>query len=243
MIARAESTKRVLLVEDEAGTRELIRTLLEEEGYEVRAAQDGQEGLRAFFQWQPDLVILDIRMPRMDGWELLGRIREVASTPVLMLTALGQSGDVIRGLRGGADDYVVKPVGMAELAARVDAILRRTGPQAVRQEPGDDQPPDYRDAALLVDRLRHQVYLNGREVELSPQEFRLLATLVAHAGIVLSPQRLLDLCWKEGEAGLEVVRVYIGYLRKKLEDNPRQPRLIETVREFGYRYRPQTSQI
>ena len=224
-------TAKILVVDDELSISTMMQSMLSEQGYAVRLASDGQEALRSFFAWGPSAVILDIRMPRMDGWGVLERIREVSDVPVIMLTAVGEEMDKVRGLKAGADDYLVKPVPMAELSARVQEVLRRSkgGPDTAQEV--------YLDHALHVDFSRHKVYLKGREVELSPQEFRLLKAFVARPGIVLSTDRILDLCWGEGEGGPENVRVYIGYLRKKLEEEPKRPQLIETVREFGYRYR------
>ena len=194
-------------------------------------ASDGRQGLRAFFSWQPVLTVLDIMMPGLDGWSLLERIREVSDTPVIILTALGREHEQVRGLRSGADDYVVKPFRTAEFLARVAAALRKADSSQVAEE-------RYRDGSLLVDFPRHHVYRSGEKIDLTPQEFRLLAALVRNANLVMSTERLLDLCWGQGQGGPENVRVYIGYLRKKLEEEPRNPRLIETVREFGYRYLP-----
>ena len=227
-----EITKaKILVVDDQEPIRQLLRASLEPQGYSVRLAPDGQEGLKIFFAWQPSLVVLDVRMPKMDGWGLLDRIREVSEVPVIMLTALGMEDDAVRGLRGGADDYVIKPLRITEFLARVEAVLRKFKGAADTQE-------IYEDRVLHVDFLRHRVYLRGDEIDLAPQEFRLLAALVRNSGVVLSTDRLLDLSWTEGEGGPENVRVYIGYLRKKLEQEPREPKLIETVRSFGYRYRP-----
>jgi DNA-binding response OmpR family regulator len=224
---------RVLVVDDEWEIRDLVQTTLEGEGFNVRSAANGEDGLRSFYAWNPSAVILDIRMPGMDGMKVLERIRQTSETPVIMLTALGDEPDKVKGLRRGADDYLVKPVLLNELCARVEAVLRRA-----KGAPAPQQPAVYADAVLRVDYSRHQVYLRGDPVDLSPQEFRVLSALIAQPGVVLSTDRLLDLCWGEGEGGPESVRVYIGYLRKKLEQDPRAPRLVETVREFGYRYRP-----
>jgi DNA-binding response OmpR family regulator len=222
---------RILVVDDEQPIRDLLRELLEGEGYDVVLAEDGQDGLKAFFASRPALVVLDILMPRMDGWKLLERIREVSDAPVIILSALDREQETVRGLRGGADDYVVKPMRRAEFLARVEAVLRKA-------HPGREAEEEYRDAAMHIDFPHHQVHLDGRRVELSPLEFRLLWALVRNANVVLSTDRLLDLCWGEGEGGPENVRVYIGYLRRRLGEDPRRPRLIETAREFGYRYRP-----
>ena len=222
---------KILVIDDEENVRELLRYLLDSAGYSLQTASDGDEGLKVFFSWRPDLVLLDVLMPKMDGWSLLGRIRELSDTPVLMLTALGQEHQKVRGLRGGADDYIAKPFGRDELLARVEAILRRT-------ESAPQTEDAYKDEVLHVDFERHRVFARSSQVELSPIEFRLLVALVRSAGVVLSPERLLDLCWGERSGGPGNVRVYINYLRRKLEEDPSSPVLIETVREFGYRYRP-----
>ena len=221
----------ILVVDDEEDLRELLRLVLERVGHRVATAVDGTDGLRQFFSKPPDLVLLDAQMPTMDGWTLLERIREVSEVPVIMLTAFGAERHKMQGLRGGADDYVVKPVGEQELLARIDAVLRRTSSHDKVQEL-------YADSGLRVDFRSHQVHLRGTEVRLSALEFRLIAALIQHSGAVLSPDRLLDLCWGDRESGPESVRVYIGYLRRKLEEDPARPKLLETVRGFGYRYRP-----
>jgi DNA-binding response OmpR family regulator len=222
---------KVLVVEDDQGMRQLILRILEQEKYQVRGAADGQEGLEAFFSWQPDLVVLDVMLPQMDGLTLLERIREVSEAAVILLTALGREHQKVRGLRSGADDYVSKPFSVPELVARVEAVLRR-----VKEAPKLEAA--YEDQVLLVDFLRHKVQLRRQAVELSPTEFRLLTALVKNAGAVMSAERLLDLVWGEAEVGHENVRVYVSSLRKKLGGGSGQPQLIETVREFGYRYNP-----
>ncbi len=225
--------RKILVVDDEQPLQVLIRAILEEQGYQVALASDGKEGLKAFFAWRPELVVLDIMMPHMDGWQVLQRIREVSEAPVIMLSALGQEHQIVRGLKSGADDYVTKPFRTGELVARVEAALRKTRPFEASDE--------YQDTALRVDFSRHETFLRGDRIDLSPQEFRLLGALVKNAGMVMPPGRLLDQAWGDGEGGTESLRVYIGYLRKKLQDNPRRPELIETVREFGYRYCPPTA--
>ena len=227
------SKSKVLVVEDEASMRELVSRILGSAGYSVRSAADGHEGLRTLFAWQPDLVVLDIQMPTMDGWEVLRRIREVSEIPVIMLTALGREDEKVKGLRSGADDYVVKPISKGEFLARVEAIFRRAPSTS-----GSGNENAYRDSVLFMDFENHQVSVDGLRVEFSPIEFRMLAALVKNARAVLSPDRLLDLCWGERSGGPGSVRVYINSLRKKIEKNPARPQLIETVREFGYRYQP-----
>ena len=224
------SGQLILAVDDDSDIRDMLRDILEMEGYSVATAANGLEALRAVYQSRPALVITDIAMPEMDGWTFLARLREFTDIPVIMLSALGEEHDKVRGLREGADDYVVKPVLRAELLARVEALLRRT-----RSDETDGEAV-YRDAALYVDFERHDVRVRGEPVELSPQEFRLLAALIRHPGAVLSPDRLLELSWGTSEGGPENVRVYIGYLRRKLEPEPDVPPMIQTVRGFGYRF-------
>lgn len=232
----ADSKKNVLIVEDDEDVRTLVGTRLRRAGYNVIVAADGLEGLRQFYGNRPDLVILDVAMPVMDGWQVLERIREVSSVPILMLTAVSEERDKVRGLRGGADDYISKPFAGEELLARVEAALRRA---AIQPEESADN--DYRDAELAIDFLRHEVLVRGEAVNLSPTEFRLLRALTRSAGQVLSQDQLLDHVWGEEYAeSLDVVRLYIGYLRRKIELDSRNPRLIETVRGFGYRYRRPT---
>ncbi len=226
--------ERVLVVDDEASVLDLVADLLDEAGYDVAAAGDGREAVRTFFHWRPELVVLDIKMPGMDGWNVLERIREVSDVPVIIMSALDRENDAVRGLRNGADDYIVKPARTAELVARVESLLRRTRTQS------EDATEPYSDATLSLDHARHEVVLAGRVVDLTPQEFRLLGVLVQNAGLVMSADRLGELCWPGG-GGVENVRVYVGHLRRKLGDDPRVPGLIETVREFGYRYCPATA--
>lgn len=227
-----QKVQHILVVDDDKDLRELMRLTLDLAGHQVTVAGDGKEGLRIFFAETPDVVLLDVQMPAMDGWTLLERIREVSEVPVIMLTAFGQEWQKVQGLRGGADDYLVKPVGEQELLARIEAVLRRTTSHEEIEEV-------YQDAALRIDYRRHEVHVRTQEVQLSPSEFRLLTALVQNRGAVMSADRLLDLCWGDRESGPESVRVYVNYLRKKLEEDPAKPQLLETVRGFGYRYRRQ----
>jgi len=227
-----QESPHVLVVDDEEDLRELTRLTLELAGHRVTVASDGMEGLRIFFSEPPDVVLLDIRMPAMDGWTLLERILEVPDVPVIMLTAYGQEWQKVQGLRGGADDYMVKPVGKQELLARIDAVRRRSTSAQGTRDP-------YQDAVLSIDFRRHKVYVRSEEVHLSPIEFKLLAIFVQNRDMVLSADQLLDSCWGDRDSGPDSVRVYMNYLRKKLEDDPAKPRLLETVRGFGYRYRSQ----
>ena len=227
-----QTQQRILVVDDAGDIREMLRDFLEPEGYNVVTAVNGTEGLRALYVARPSLVISDVFMPQMDGWMFLDRLREFTDVPVILLSALGEEHQKVRGLRAGADDYLVKPIRRAELLARVDAILRRS-----KTEESADAVV-YQDEVLYVDLARHDVRLRGKNVDLSPQEFRLLTAFIRYPGAVLSAERLMDLSWGSSEGGPENVRVYMGYLRKKLERDPKSPELFETVRGFGYRFMP-----
>ncbi len=224
---------RILVVDDDDDIRGLVRTLLERQGGTVREAADGREGLREFHSWRPDLVVLDVSMPELDGWHVLERIRDMSETPVLMLTARGDELERVRGLQGGADDYVVKPFGKQEFVARVQALLRR----ASRGAPVDEQET-YADQYLSIDYPQRKVSVGDREVQLTPLEFRLLSTFVRNPRQVLSREQLLDLVWGDSYGvGGDQVKLYVGYLRRKLDPGAPDDVPIETVRGFGYRYR------
>jgi DNA-binding response OmpR family regulator len=222
---------RVLVIDDEADIRTLLRNLLERGGYAVEEAADGRAGLRSFFASSPDLVILDVTMPELDGWATLERIRDLSDVPVLMLTARSAELERVRGLTHGADDYVAKPFGRQELLARVQALLRRSGGREKLEE-------RYADGFVEIDYANRAVTVGDRAVSLTPLEFKLLAAFVRNPNQVLSRDQLLELVWGDpfGVSG-DQVKLYVGYLRRKLV--PDEPELapIETVRGFGYRYR------
>ena len=225
--------KKVLVIEDDEDIRTVVATRLNRAGYETTTASDGKEGLRHFYGDRPDLVVLDVAMPIMDGWQGLERLREVSDVPVLFLTAAAQERDKLRGLRSGADDYITKPFSGEELLARVEVALRRVATSA--EEP---ENTSYSDAEIAIDFPKHEVFVRGEPVELSPTEFRLLMVLTRNANQVLSQDQLLDQVWgREYVGSLDVVRLYVGYLRRKIERDHEAPALVETVRGFGYRYR------
>jgi DNA-binding response OmpR family regulator len=218
---------RVLLIEDDEDIAFGIRVVLARSGFEVAGAPDGRTGLRAFHRLRPDLVILDIGLPVLDGWAVLERIRDLSDVPVLILTAHGQESEKVRGLHGGADDYITKPFGNAELAARVATLLRR--PRASR--------PDevYDDGSVRVNFAAHEVWVDGAAVALTPIEFRLLAALVRNQGQTVTPGKLLELAWNDPfGVGSDRVKYGVMRLRRKLAGADSQ---IEAVRGFGYRYR------
>jgi DNA-binding response OmpR family regulator len=228
---------RILVIDDEADLRTLLRGLLTRAGALVREAENGRAGLRAVHAWRPDLVLVDVAMPELDGFETVERIRDFSDVPVLMLTAHGQELERVRGLQVGADDYVVKPFGRQELVARVQALLRRAARQPVS---GEQQ--SYADPYLTVDFAQRMVTVGERELQLTPLEFKLLATFLRHPRQVLSRDQLLELVWGDTfGVGGEQVKLYVGYLRRKLDPERPETVPIETVRGFGYRYRPPAS--
>jgi DNA-binding response OmpR family regulator len=222
--------RRVLVVDDDDDIRLLVEQLLGGAGYAVDTAEDGRAALRVFHENPSDLVILDLSMPELDGFETLERLRDLSDVPVILLTARSGEIDKVRGFRAGADDYVVKPFGRQELLARIGALLRRA-PEPTHLE-------HYEDGAISIDYERRLVICRGLPVKLTPLEFRILDALVRHAGRVLSADQLVEHGWGHS-AGVsrDQVKLYVSYLRKKLgQADGFQP--IETVRGFGYRYVP-----
>ena len=221
----------VLVIEDEADIRQLLRTLLEREGFSVAEAMEGRDGVRQFHQSHPDVVILDVGLPDLDGWQVLERIRDMSDVPVLMLTALGTERDKVRGLNAGADDYLTKPFSRSELLARLQAINRRQRNHA-------DPVTTFDDGTLHVDFAHQEVSIDGSVIVLTPTEYRLLATLARHQGQVLSSDQLIELAWDD-PSGLAPSRVKYAVLRlrRKLGWDEGDDSPIETVRGFGYRYR------
>lgn len=226
---------RVLVVDDEPQMVGIIAYALEQEGFEVLAAYDGETALRRIREEKPDLVILDVVIPEVDGFEVCRCIRHQTTIPVIMLTVKREEVDRIRGLELGADDYLTKPFSHRELVLRVKAILRRTGvSQAVERIVSGE---------LSIDFMRYQVTLQGKSVDLTPTEFRLLGCLARNAGRVLTWRALLKEVWSydEWQAGPELVKVHIRRLRKKVEPDPGEPRFIVTVRGVGYMFRNRTA--
>ena len=222
---------RILVVDDDAEIRLLLTELLTRAGYRVDEAVDGRAALRKLFETPPALVILDVTMPDMDGYQTLERIRDLSDVPVIMLTARSQELERVRGLASGADDYVPKPFGRQELLARVHALLRRSGGKTEVNE-------SYRDDFVEIDYPQRRVLVHDREVQLTPLEFKLLSAFVAHPNQVLTRDQLLELVWSDpyGVSG-DQVKLYVGYLRKKLLPDSPESGPVETVRGFGYRYR------
>jgi DNA-binding response OmpR family regulator len=222
---------RVLLIDDDEDVRALVRRLYERNDAEVIEAATGSDGLKALYGSRPDLVLLDITMPELDGWRVLNRIRELTDVPVLMLTAADRELEKVRALRAGADDYVTKPFGLQELLARSEALLRR-------RRTKEEAPAKYADQLVEVDFQAAEARAEGRPLNLTPLEFRLLSAFVRNPGQVLSPDQLLAMAWGDSGFARERVKIYVGYLRSKFRDAGVEDPPIETVRGFGYRYRP-----
>jgi DNA-binding response OmpR family regulator len=221
----------VLAVDDDEDIRTLVRDLLVRAGYRVTEAKNGRAALRMLYDERPDIVLLDVSMPELDGWSTLERIRELSDVPVVMLSALGAELEKVRALRAGADDYITKPFGRQELLARVESVLRRAPTREVRDAYSDD--------LLQVDFAERRVVAAGNDVELTPLEFKLLTAFVDHPNQLLEHDQLLELVWG-GERGTsrDQVKLYVGYLRRKLGAAGLDPGVIETARGFGYRYSP-----
>ena len=233
-VALGEGASRplVLVVDDDRTLRRLCESTLKGD-YRVLTAGNGAEALRLLYQHRPDLILLDVTMPVMDGWETCRRIRQLCETPVIMLTARDANEDVVRGLDSGADDYVTKPFHPAQLRARIRAVLRRQ-----KREGGAHGAPDllsFDDGQLAVDRVRRLALVRGREVELTTTEYKVLELLASHAGEVLSHNQILEKVWGPEYAGeSDYVKTYIAHLRRKIEANPSAPVYLHARRGMGY---------
>ena len=227
------TAKKILVVDDEPAQVRLVDQVLTHHGYEVLKAHSGQESLRLIFEQKPDLVLLDVVMPGIDGWQTCSRIREVTDIPIIMLTGKQNTEeDIVRGLDYGADEYLSKPLGNRELVARVRAALRR----AERPSSLDGRKKTlFSDDYLTVNVAERKVTVNGERVKLTPREFRLLALLLENADHILSHQQVLENVWGwEYIDDVDYVRIYISHLRQKIEPDSSQPRYILTEPGVGY---------
>lgn len=223
-------SSQILVVDDDKTLLRFLKEYLESEGFEVIIADRGPKALQAFYQERPDLVVLDVMMPGMDGWEVCARIRELAETPVIMVTAKDSEADKLRGFRLGVDDYVTKPFSMAELSARMQAILSRTAAQR------EVEISIYKSGPLVVDMRKREARLNEQALDLTPTEFRLLAALAQRAGEAVSQKELIAEVWGDyRQGGGSALRRYIWLLRNKIEVDPKRPTYLVTVRGYGYR--------
>jgi two-component system, OmpR family, KDP operon response regulator KdpE len=224
-------TIKILVVDDSKDETWLLRRTLKEDDYEVEVANNGMEGLRQAYQFRPALILLDVMMPDMDGWTMLGRLREFSDVPVIMLTAVGGEKSLVQGLNSGADDYVTKPYGMDELKARIRAVLRRKGLPSAEQR----ALLQFDNGQLTIDPSCQEVRARGATVDLTPTEYKLLLCLAYNAGRVLNAEQILENVWGPGYEDAEAnVKLYIWYLRRKIEADPRKPRYVLTKRGTGY---------
>ncbi|CAN5665029.1 two-component system response regulator KdpE [soil metagenome] len=222
---------KILVIEDEAPIRRFLRASLPGHGYHLEEADTGENGLLQAAMNKPDLVILDLGLPDIDGLEVTKRLREWTTMPIIVLSARGREDDKIAALDAGADDYLTKPFGMGELLARLRVALRRS-----IRTPGETADPIFRVGDLRVDLLRRQVWIGDTEVHLTPIEYKLLTTLVQHAGKVLIHRQLLSEVWgPDYTQENHYLRVYMGLLRHKLEIDPARPRYLRTEPGVGYR--------
>jgi DNA-binding response OmpR family regulator len=225
------SATKILVIDDDPKLTQQLHRSLSGDGHEVQVVRDARDGLRHAYAFQPGLVLLDILMPGVNGWDLLRRMRELSDVPVIILSAIDNEDDKVRGFDLGADDYVTKPFGMQELNARIQAVLRRASMPPSREShllrfDGDQ---------LIIDPTSHRLTVRGHDVALSPTEYRLLLYLAYNAGRVLNHRQILDNVWGPGyEASQTAIKVYIRRLRNKIEPDPRHPRYILTQRGAGY---------
>lgn len=224
----------ILVIDDDKLTSRMISDQLSETGYTVQVAHDGKEGLRQMYAHRPDLIILDVMMPEMDGWTTCRRVREVSNVPIIMLTSRDRPQDIIRGLDEGADEYVTKPFEITVLLARVRAVLRRVSLASASPQ---KEEVAYSDDYLTFNPVDRRVMVNGELVKLTPTEYNLLALLIQNAGRVLTYRRLLEQVWGwEYIDDVDYLRVYIWHLRRKLEPDSKNPRYVLTEHGVGYRF-------
>jgi two-component system alkaline phosphatase synthesis response regulator PhoP len=240
--------RKILIIDDDENLAWAIQKRFENLGFEVVSAGDGRTGVEALERERPDLLILDLNLPDVDGLDICRYVRRRTNIPVVMLTGRAEDNDTVVGLEIGADDYVTKPFNLNELAARVRAVLRRASPsgidavvperEATASPPPAARPQPERDlaaAGITMDLGAKRVWVDDSEVQLTPTEFRLLQTLLEHQGRVVSAETLLAAGWDNEEMNTHLVEVHIGNLRGKIEKNSRRPERIKTVRGFGYR--------
>ena len=226
--------EKILVIDDEEPTVQLIAMLLERRGYEVIRAYRAEEGLRQAYRTHPDLILLDIMMPDMDGWEVCRRLRELSDVPIIFLTAKDDVRDVVKGLEMGADDYIIKPYDNDELVARIRAHLRRAPKPSVAEELVFDG------GNFRINFISREVKVRGQPVHLTPKEFNLLGVLARNAGRVITRTELVKEAWgpEYGDA-IDSLKLYIHYLRQKVEVDPQHPLYIMTSRGVGYRFTDQ----
>jgi DNA-binding response OmpR family regulator len=220
----------ILVIDDDPELLTLLSMILRKEGYQVEVAENGESGLEMAAQLQPDLILLDVMMPGVDGWETCRELRKTSSAPIIYLTAKREESDIVRGLQLGADDFIPKPFRRHELTARIEAVLRRARPETPEEE------VVYEFGDLVIDQVRWEVHRGEEPIHLTPTEFNLLLVFARNAGRPVSHHEILTTVWGEThESNLNLLKVYIRQLRRKIEDNPDRPQLILTQRGIGYR--------
>jgi len=224
----------ILVIDDDHDLTVMLTAQLERRNYRVVVASNGREGLQKAYQARPDLIILDIMMPEMDGWEVCQRLRELSNVPIIMLTARNIKGDIVKGLESGADDYLTKPFSAVELEARIQAVLRRSDSTDGKTKA---RSSFYSNGYLTIDFDRRTVKVRGEIIELTPTEFKLLSCLVRNEGRVLPHRYLLTEVWGPEYADeVDYVKLYVRYLRLKIEEDPSEPVYIQTEWGVGYRF-------
>ena len=233
--------KKVLIIDDDADLRQLASLIFKKVGAQVSTARDGLEAMSKLFTQHPDLILLDVMLPGMDGFEVCKRIRQVSDAPLIMLTALNREQEMLRGLEVGADDFLSKPFNTEILLARAKTVLRRTEPSSSNGNGnGKHGPFEYNDGYLGIDFEARHVMIKGKRIKLTPIEFRLLVHLARNAGKVLTFQHILTYVWgSEYQGSIDYVHVYISHLRSKIEENTKSPRYILTVHGVGYIFEKQ----
>ncbi len=229
---------KVLIIDDDEGLLQLVSLIFKKDGAQVITANDSLDGLSKFFLHYPDLIILDVMMPGNTGYDVCQRIRQVSDAPVIMLTALNQEQEMLRGLAAGADDFLSKPFNPEILLARARTVLRRT--QHLNGHSGNKPSFTYNDGYLSIDIERHEVLIHRKRVKLTPVEFRLLVYLARNGGKLLTFEKILTNVWGNEYLGsMEHVHVYISHLRRKIEEDTKNPRYILTVHGMGYIFEKQ----
>ena len=227
--------KKILIIDDDIYIRDIVTETMRNEGAQVVTAENGQDGLRQFYASQPDLVVLDVMMPHITGWEICRQIRQLSDVPIIMLTSLSKEDDVIRGLDYGAVDYVTKPFSPKILAARIRSALRQVAPIDAPEE--KEKVLDFDDGYLIIDLDEHRVVIQDEPIKLTKTEYRLLAYLVQNGGVVLTFQQILENVWGwDYQDSIQYVHVYISRLRRKIEPDPQNPRYFLTEYGTGYRF-------
>ncbi|MCB0212854.1 MAG: response regulator transcription factor [Anaerolineae bacterium] len=228
--------RKILVIDDDPSTTQLLKSAFAKAGGAVITANNGQEGLQQFYTHRPDLIILDVKMPDMDGWETCRIIRKLSNVPIIMLTIRDNDEEIIRGLDSGADDYITKPFNAKVVLARARAVLRRPG-----QNNLDQTGTRYSDGYLMIDLEKTLVLVKGEPVKLTAQEYKLLAYFLQNPNKMLTTQQILKNAWGwEYEDQPGHVRIYVWHLRRKLEEDPRKPKYFLTEYGLGYRFQTQS---